>query len=165
MIYKPIKEVSVMKHLYKTHFLSKSFAILLSLSCWLAALFNCTIEHNNSSAQAVTAFSTSSISCPNNSPDITQINKNTFELSYNSSPNPANKNLYHNTFKILKQYDKRIKLIAVYPANSYTDYYLYSPKLCNEKNITPISNGFNIHLAITHSGKIYLGLPYIDFDF
>ena len=142
-----------MKRLFTTHFLSKSFAISLSLLCWLAVLFNFSTEHTNSSAQAFTAFSTSSINCPDNSPEIKMINKNTYEL------------LYNNTFDILKQYDKNLSLISSYTADNYTDYYFYSPKLCNEKNITPVSNGFNIHLAITQSGKVYLGLPYIDYDF
>ena len=142
-----------MKRLFTTHFLSKSFAISLSLLCWLAVLFNFSTEHTNSSAQAFTAFSTSSINGPDNSPEIKMINKNTYELSYN------------NTFDILKQYDKNLSLISSYTADNYTDYYFYSPKLCNEKNITPVSNGFNIHLAITQSGKVYLGLPYIDYDF
>lgn len=142
-----------MKRLFTTHFLSKSFAISLSLLCWLAVLFNFSTEHTNSSAQAFTAFSTSSINGPDNSPEIKMINKNTYEL------------LYNNTFDILKQYDKNLSLISSYTADNYTDYYFYSPKLCNEKNITPVSNGFNIHLAITQSGKVYLGLPYIDYDF
>ena len=142
-----------MKRLYTTHFLSKSFAISLSLLCWIAVLFNFSAGHTNSSAQAVTAFSTSSVNCPDYSPEIKMINKNTYELSYN------------NTFDILKQYDKNLSLISSYTAGNYTDYYFYSPKLCNEKNITPVSNGFNIHLDITKYGKVYLGLPYIDYDF
>ena len=154
-----------MKHLYKSHFLSKSFAISLSLICWSAALFKCAADYNGSAAQAVTAFSTSSINHSYSSPVIRMINKTTYEISFGNKKNSTKKELYTFIFDKINSYDTTIKLMSVDPAKGYTDYYLYSPKLCKENNILPVSDGFNIHIAITDSGKIYLGLPYIDYDF
>lgn len=48
--------------------------------------------------------------------------------------------------------------------DDYYDYYLYSP-LIKAAGIQPIGQGYNLHVAITKDGHIYLGFPDITCDF
>ena len=155
-----------MKHLHKSHIVSKSFAISIALICWAAAFINFTKDYKHSATQAVTAFSTSSINHIYNSIQITPINKTTYELSINNQNKLNKTELFNNVYKYLTTYyDRDINLISIHPAKGYNDYYLYRSQLCNNKNISPLSGGFNFQIAITNTKKIYIGIPCIDYDF
>ena len=106
-----------MKHLHKSHIVSKSFAISIALICWAAAFINFTKDYKHSATQAVTAFSTSSINHIYNSIQITPINKTTYEISINNQNRLNKTELFNNVYKYLTTYyDRDINLVSIHPA-------------------------------------------------
>ncbi len=66
----------------------------------------------------------------------------------------------------LKKYDKNINLVSSSNTGNYYYYYFYSPLLNKHYGVNPLFQGSNIHIAITDTPvRIYIGIPYIDYDF
>lgn len=124
----------------------KSLGISLSVLCWtVAAIQLC-----------------SSLLVPI---AIKDINQTTKELVLQSRTNSQSQALDTIT-ALIKKYDKNTVMISDNNAGNYCDYYFYSPKLNNNYKIMPLSQGSNIHIAITDAPvHIYIGTPYIDYDF
>lgn len=89
------------------------------------------------------------------------INRTTKELIFPSGINSQIQALDIIT-TIIKKYDNNTVIISGSNTENYLDYYFYSPKL----KIAPLLQGSNIHVAITGAPvHIYIGTPYIDYDF
>lgn len=131
---------------YRKYLITKSLGISLSVLCWTVAAIQFCSNLNN-----LYYFK--------------DINQTTKELIFPSGINSQSQAL--NTITILiKKYDKNTVVISDNNAGNYCDYYFYSPKLNNNYGIMPLSQGSNIHIAITNAPvHIYIGIPYIDYDF
>ncbi len=124
----------------------KSLGISLSVLCWTVAIF----QLCSSLYLSVT---------------IKDINQTTKELVFQSRIDSQSQALDTIT-ALIKKYDKNTIIISDNNAGNYCDYYFYSPKLNKNYKIMPLSQGSNIHIAITDAPvHIYIGTPYIDYDF
>lgn len=145
--------------LYKKHLLKKSFGISLCIFCWITAATQFIYNLNNNNTQTVNAFfETSSMQQLN-------INQTTKEIKLPSAAN-CQEEASEIVISCLKKYDKNITLVSSNNAGNYYDYYFYSPLLNQKYGTAPLSQGSNIHIAITDAPvHIYIGIPYIDYDF
>lgn len=144
---------------YRKHFIKKSLGISLCILCWTVFAIQFIYSLNTSNTKMVNAFlETSSIK-------TIDINNTTKEIIVPQIFKNQPQKLDIIT-EFLKNYDKNICLVSANNAGNYYDYYFYSPLLDKNYNITPLSQGFNIHIAVTNSPvHIYIGIPYIDYDF
>lgn len=125
----------------RKHSITKSLGILLAVLCWTAA------------------------SNTDNLYYLKDINNTTKEIVFKSKIDSQSQAL-NSVISLITKYDKNTIIISDNDAGNYCDYYLYSPKLNNNYNIMPLSQGSNIHVAITDTPiHIYIGTPYIDYDF
>ncbi|MCI9077753.1 MAG: hypothetical protein HFH68_02350 [Lachnospiraceae bacterium] len=144
---------------YKKHILKKSIGISLCIFCWITAATQFIYNLNNNNTQLANAFfETSNIQQLN-------INQTTKEIKLPSVIS-SQKEASGIIITWLKKYDKNIRLVSSNNAGNYYDYYFYSPLLNKNYGIHPLSQGSNIHIAITDIPvRIYIGIPYIDYDF
>ncbi len=126
---------------YRKHLILKSLGILLIISVF------------------------TKISSTDNLYYIKNINQTTKELVFQTGITSQSQALDTIT-SLIRKYDKNTKNISGNDAGNYCDYYFYSHKLNNDYGIMPLSQGSNIHVAITDAPvHIYIGTPYIDYDF
>lgn len=126
---------------YRKHLILKSLGILLIISVF------------------------TKISSTDNLYYIKNINQTTKELVFQTGITSQSQALDTIT-SLIRKYDKNTKNISGNDAGNYCDYYFYSYKLNNDYGIMPLSQGSNIHVAITDAPvHIYIGTPYIDYDF
>lgn len=145
--------------LYKKHWLKKSLGVSLCIFCWIAAATQFIYNLSNSNTQIVNAFlETSNMQQLN-------INQTTKEIKL-PSVTSCQAEASGIITTCLKKYDKNIRLVSSNNAGNYYDYYFYSPLLNKSHGVAPLSQGSNIHIAITDTPvHIYIGIPYIDYDF
>ncbi len=162
MFYKHILHISgglPVMELFRRYLIKKSLGISLCILCWAAAAIQFISSLNPGNAKMVNAFlETSGIK-------ITNINKTTNEIILPQIPvhQPQALNIITGW---LKNYDKNITLVSCNNAGNYYDYYFYSPLLSKNCRIKPLFQGSNIHIAVTNTPvHIYMGIPYIDYDF
>lgn len=145
--------------LFNKYLIKKSLGISLCILCWTAAAIQFISSLNPDNAKMVNAFlETSGIK-------ITNINKTTNEIIFPQTPGSQPQTL--NTITgWLRNYDRNITLVSCNNAGNYYDYYFYSPILNKNCGIKPLFQGSNIHMAVTNTpAHIYMGIPYIDYDF
>ncbi len=144
---------------YKKHLLKKSLGISLCIFCWITAATQFIYKLNNNKTQIVNAFfETSNI-------QQLDINRTTKEIKL-PSVTSCQKEASGTITACLKKYDKNTRLVSSNNAGNYYDYYFYSPLLNKNYGINVLSQGSNIHIAITDTPvHIYIGIPYIDYDF
>lgn len=134
----------------KKYFTRKSLGISLCILCWTAFAIQFIYGLNLNKTYNIKAIN---------------INKNTKEIIAPQVLKDQAQALNIIT-GLLKNHDKNIRLVFANNAGNYYDYYFYSPLLEKYYNITPLSQGFNIHIAVTNPPvHIYIGIPYIDYDF
>ncbi|MFG6394128.1 MAG: hypothetical protein K1W24_08140 [Lachnospiraceae bacterium] len=145
--------------LYRKHFIKKGLGISLCILCWTSFAIQFIYSLNVNNNKMVNAFlETSNIKTIN-------INKNTKEI-ITPQVLKNQKQALNIITGFLKKHDKNTCLVFANNAGNYYDYYFYSPLLDKNYNITPLSQGFNIHIAVTNAPiHIYIGIPYIDYDF
>lgn len=148
---------------YRKYLIAKSLGISLAILCWTMAAVQFFSSLCISKTKMTNAFIETSNT--NNLYCIKDINQTTKELIFTSDINSQSQALDAITV-LIKKYDKNTVAISNNNAGNYCDYYFYSPKLNNNDGIVPLSQGFNIHVAITDAPvHIYIGTPYIDYDF
>lgn len=145
--------------LYNKHLLKKSFGLSLCLLCWTTATLQFIYNLNTNNAKMVNAFlETSSIQTVN-------INKTTTQIILPFVPD-CQKEALDIITNCFKKYDKNIKPVLSNNAGNYYDFYFYSPLLNKNYGINTLPQGSNIHIAVTNTPvHIYIGIPYIDYDF
>ncbi len=155
-----------MKKFYKHHILPKSYGIALAILCWTFAALQLMSNINIFSEKNIPAFLETEVTTSGNYIysdkyfAVKQINNSTFELLPLS-----NTKILDALNSFVKQYDNSVKLTSYHNAGNYDDYYLYS-KVLDKNGITPLTQGCNLHIAITKSPlHIYMGIPCIDYDF
>lgn len=145
--------------LFKKHLIKKSLGISLCILCWTTVLVQFISSLNLNNTKAANAFLESHNIKTNN------INQTTKELILPSvlKNQPQTLNMVTG---YIKNYDKNIILVSCNNAGNFYDYYFYSPMLSKNYGIKPLDQGFNIHIAVTNTPvHIYIGIPYIDYDF
>jgi len=153
--------------LFKKHLLSKSFGISLCILCWTVTIYQYCHSLYVPGTKTINAFiENPGGSCIGSYPDfyLKDINKTTKELVLlqKISNQPHALNIINSA---LESYDKNIILVSCNNAGSYYDYYFYSPEL-DKSGTSPLAQGSNIHVAVTSFPvHIYIGIPYIDYDF
>ncbi len=148
---------------YRKYLIAKSLGISLAILCWTMAAVQFFSSLCISKTKMTNAFIETSNT--NNLYCIKDINQTTKELIFTSDINSQSQALDAITV-LIKKYDKNTVAISNNNAGNYCDYYFYSPKLNHNDGIVPLSQGFNIHVAITDAPvHIYIGTPYIDYDF
>lgn len=153
---------------YRKHCITKSLGLSLAIVCWLCAAAQFCSGLKTHGVKIINAFietTDTGYNSKNNLVSIKNITRTTSEIILPSiTDNQAQALNMTTTF--LKNYDKNLTLVLGQDASNYHDYYFYSPLLSKDYGIKPLSQGFNIHLAITDSPvHIYIGVPYIDYDF
>lgn len=144
--------------LCRKHLLKKSLGLSLCFLCWTTAAIQFIYGLNNNTKMVNAFFETSNIQPVN-------INHTTKELILPSVP-ACQKEASDIITNCLKKYDQNIQLILSGNAGNYYDYYFYSPLLNKNYGINKLSQGSNIHIAVTDTPvHIYIGIPYIDYDF
>lgn len=172
---------------YNKHIFTKSFGLALSAFCWILAAIQFCSNINIHNAKMITAFLEESQISP-------YITSKTNKVSYFCNDSNIDNNHFYNysiknincstkeiipstSFKnqseaydlliyYLSQLDNNTSLISCNNTYNYKDYYFYSQKLMISDNIKPLTQGSNIHAAITdYPVHIYIGTPYIDYDF
>lgn len=148
---------------YRKYLIAKSLGISLAILCWTMAAVQFFSSLCISNTKMTNAFIETSNT--NNLYCIKDINQTTKELIFTSDINSQSQALDAITV-LIKKYDKNTVAISNNNAGNYCDYYFYSPKLNHNDGIVPLFQGFNIHVAITDAPvHIYIGTPYIDYDF
>lgn len=87
----------------------------------------------------------------------------TYPVSAFSTTSPEKLPNENTIYTFLKQYDRKIELVACHNEKNYTDLYFYSPILQQNKKETGNRN-FNLQVAVTKS-TVYFGTPFLNYDF
>ena len=130
---------------------------ILAGFCWIAALTNLLLSlsanYSPASENTVPAYySTQNYR-------LSPVSQDTYELFLSDVPCS---DIFSECSKLLQ--DTSLQCLYSHKEPAYKDYYFYSPEL--EKMDIPSSpHGYNLHVAVTKSGHIYLGFPEISYDF
>ena len=144
---------------YRKHLARKSLGISLCLLCWTTAAVQFIYGLNASNTRIVNAFFETAGIQP---VDINTTTKEIIFPSVLSCQTEASDII----ITCLKNYDKNIQLVSSSNAGNYYDYYFYSPLLNKNYGINPLYQGSNVHIAVTDTPvHVYIGIPYIDYDF
>lgn len=121
--------------------------VLLAAFCWLAALSKLAMQiiFPYSSDYHVDSYK------------IQPLTRQTYEIVTQDS-NPSIRLL---SSEILQ--DNHLQTVYKHEEKHYKDYYFYSSTL--DHNTDHFSVPYNVQIAITDTGHIYMGFPQIDYDF
>lgn len=142
---------------------SRMAIFVLAALCWLAALTHIFLTSSPDSPllskNILPAYSSSSPIYSIEDFRLQPVSKNTYELF--SSDVPFS-DIYSKTSELL--HDSSLICFFSHSETNYDDYYFYSPVL-ESMGYSSTSGQYNIHVAVTKSGHIYLGFPQINYDF
>lgn len=136
---------------------------VLAALCWIAALTHILMaSFENSplpSENTLPAYSSDSPVYSTQNYRLQPVSGNTYELFLSDVPCS---NIFSECSNLL--HDPSLQCVFSHSETSYDDYYFYSPILEN-MGYSRTATGYNVHVAVTKNGHIYLGFPQINYDF
>lgn len=152
----------MLKYYRNSHTVPRYLGIALAGFCWIAALIQSlslwTDQYTNVS---VPAYSANSSVIESKDWRICHVENSTYE-AFSKSASITPSNLSYELEQTLD--DSSLHLIFSHQEPNYYDFYYYSPKL-EASGVQPVTQGYNVHVAITQNGHTYLGFPQINYDF